>query len=62
VLRANVFDVECEYDETDPAGYRAAVTAVYPDSQKIGVWTPGSEHNVMLRQADGKVDYWDGEH
>jgi uncharacterized cupin superfamily protein len=154
VLRANVFDVDCEYDETDSAGYRAAVAAVgkaaggkalaikvfevpkgqsvcpyhyeyeeewllvldgdvvvrtpdgdqelregdlvrfapgpagahkvsnraesvarlmmfssahepavavYPDSDKISVWTPGGEDNVTLRRADGKVDYWDGE-
>jgi uncharacterized cupin superfamily protein len=35
--------------------------AVYPDSDKVGVWTPGGEDNVMLRRADGQVDYWDGE-
>jgi hypothetical protein len=35
--------------------------AVYPDSQKIGVWPGNAEDNVMLHRADGSVDYWDGE-
>jgi uncharacterized cupin superfamily protein len=35
--------------------------AVYPDSDKIGVWTPGGADNVMVRRADGKVGYYDGE-
>ena len=35
--------------------------AVYPDSDKIGVWTPGDADNVMLRRADGKVGYYEGE-
>ena len=35
--------------------------AVYPDSDKIGVWPGSAEDEVMLRRADGKVDYWDGE-
>jgi uncharacterized cupin superfamily protein len=36
--------------------------AVYPDSDKIGVWAPGNpDDHVMLRRADGQVDYWDGE-
>jgi uncharacterized cupin superfamily protein len=34
--------------------------AVYPDSDKIGVWTPGRRDNVMVRRASG-VDYYDGE-
>ena len=35
--------------------------AVYPDSDKIGVW-PGSEQDVvMLRRADGHLNYYDGE-
>jgi uncharacterized cupin superfamily protein len=35
--------------------------AVYPDSDKIGIW-PGREEDVlMLRRADGHVDYYDGE-
>jgi uncharacterized cupin superfamily protein len=35
--------------------------SVYPDSDKIGVWTPGRRDNVMLRRAEGNVDYYDGE-
>ncbi len=35
--------------------------AVYPDSDKIGVWVPGGADNVMLRRADGHVPYYDGE-
>lgn len=40
---------------------REPVVAVYPDSDKIGVWPGKPEDNVMLRRADGNVDYWDGE-
>jgi uncharacterized cupin superfamily protein len=40
---------------------RHPAVAVYPDSDKIGVW-PGNPHDkVMLRRADGQVDYYDGE-
>jgi uncharacterized cupin superfamily protein len=40
---------------------REPAVAVYPDSDKIGVW-PGNEHDrVMLRRSDGHVDYYDGE-
>ncbi len=35
--------------------------AVYPDSDKIGVWVPGGADNLMLRRADGHVPYYDGE-
>jgi hypothetical protein len=35
--------------------------AVYPDSDKIGVWTAGRVDNVMLHRRDGAVDYWEGE-
>jgi len=35
--------------------------AVYPDSDKIGVWTGEDADELMLRRADGSVDYWDGE-
>jgi uncharacterized cupin superfamily protein len=35
--------------------------AVYPDSDKIGVWPGNPDDKVMLRRADGDVDYWDGE-
>ena len=40
---------------------RAPAVAVYPDSDKIGVWTGRKEDEFMLRRADGKVDYYDGE-
>jgi uncharacterized cupin superfamily protein len=40
---------------------REPAVAVYPDSQKIGVWPGNAEDTVMLRRADGAVDYWDGE-
>jgi uncharacterized cupin superfamily protein len=40
---------------------REPAVAVYPDSDKIGVWPGNAEDNVMLRRADGSVDYWDGE-
>lgn len=35
--------------------------AVYPDSDKIGVWTPGGTDSVLVRRADGNVGYYDGE-
>jgi uncharacterized cupin superfamily protein len=35
--------------------------AVYPDSDKIGVWTGDDHDSFMLRRTDGSVDYWDGE-
>jgi uncharacterized cupin superfamily protein len=34
--------------------------AVYPDSDKIGVFTEGRRDNIMVRREAG-VDYWDGE-
>jgi uncharacterized cupin superfamily protein len=40
---------------------REPAVAVYPDSEKIGVWPGNPEDHVMLRRADGAVDYWDGE-
>jgi uncharacterized cupin superfamily protein len=40
---------------------REPSVAVYPDSDKIGVWPGNSEDTVMLRRADGAVDYFDGE-
>jgi uncharacterized cupin superfamily protein len=40
---------------------REPAVAVYPDSDKIGVWPGNSDDEVMLRRADGNVDYWDGE-
>jgi uncharacterized cupin superfamily protein len=40
---------------------REPAVAVYPDSDKIGVWPPDRHDKVLLRRADGSVDYWDGE-
>ena len=40
---------------------REPAVAVYPDSDKIGVWPGNDGDNVMLRRADGHVDYYDGE-
>jgi uncharacterized cupin superfamily protein len=34
--------------------------AVYPDSDKIGVWSGGKEDNILVRRESG-VDYWDRE-
>ena len=35
--------------------------AVYPDSDKIGVWPPNRDDKVMLRREDGRRDYYDRE-
>jgi len=35
--------------------------AVYPDSDKIGVWTGTEDDTLMLRRSDGHVEYYDGE-
>jgi uncharacterized cupin superfamily protein len=35
--------------------------AVYPDSDKIGVWPGNDADKVMLHRRDGAVDYYDGE-
>jgi uncharacterized cupin superfamily protein len=40
---------------------REPAVAVYPDSDKIGVWPGNPDDKVILRRADGNVDYWDGE-
>jgi uncharacterized cupin superfamily protein len=40
---------------------REPAVAVYPDSDKIGVWPGNADDNVMLRRADGHVGYYDGE-
>ena len=40
---------------------REPAVAVYPDSDKIGVWPGNRLDNVMLRREDGQRDYWDGE-
>jgi uncharacterized cupin superfamily protein len=40
---------------------REPAVAVYPDSDKIGVWTGRKDDEFMLRRADGAVAYYDGE-
>jgi uncharacterized cupin superfamily protein len=40
---------------------REPAVAVYPDSDKIGVWPGNPDDRVMLKRADGQVDYWEGE-
>jgi uncharacterized cupin superfamily protein len=40
---------------------REPAVAVYPDSDKIGVWTPGGVDKIMARRAEAHLDYWDGE-
>jgi uncharacterized cupin superfamily protein len=37
------------------------VVAVYPDSDKVGVWVPGGADNVLLHRRDGRAGYYDGE-
>jgi uncharacterized cupin superfamily protein len=40
---------------------REPSVAVYPDSDKIGVWPGNADDQVILHRADGAVDYYDGE-
>jgi uncharacterized cupin superfamily protein len=40
---------------------REPAVAVYPDSDKLGVWPGSDADTVMLRRADGVRDYFDGE-
>ena len=40
---------------------REPSVAVYPDSDKVGVWTPNPDENWMLRRSDGNVGYYEGE-
>jgi hypothetical protein len=40
---------------------REPAVAVYPDSDKIGVWVPGGADNAMFRREEGIVAYYDGE-
>jgi uncharacterized cupin superfamily protein len=35
--------------------------AVYPDSDKAGVWTGNDADEFMLRRAEGHLGYYDGE-
>jgi uncharacterized cupin superfamily protein len=40
---------------------RLPAVAVYPDSDKIGVFPPNPDDRAMLRREDGERDYWDRE-
>jgi uncharacterized cupin superfamily protein len=40
---------------------REPSVSIYPDSDKIGVWPGNPADHVILRRADGAVDYWEGE-
>jgi uncharacterized cupin superfamily protein len=40
---------------------REPAVAVYPDSDKLGVYLPNHDDNAMVRRRDASVDYWDGE-
>jgi uncharacterized cupin superfamily protein len=40
---------------------REPSVAVYPDSDKIGVWPGNPDDEVILQRADGAVDYFAGE-
>lgn len=35
--------------------------AVYPDSDKVGVWTSSERDSWMFRGAEGQLEYYDGE-
>lgn len=39
---------------------RVPTATVYPDSDKVGIWTGDSETDVMVRR-ESRVDYFDGE-
>jgi len=40
---------------------REPSVAVYPDSDKVGVWTPNSDEKWMFRGSEAHLDYYDGE-
>jgi uncharacterized cupin superfamily protein len=40
---------------------REPAVAVYPDSDKIGVWPGNDADRVMLRREDGQLEYYEGE-
>lgn len=40
---------------------REPAVAVYPDSDKIGVWPGNPADHVILRRSDGHVGYYEGE-
>jgi uncharacterized cupin superfamily protein len=35
--------------------------AIYPDSDKIGLWPGNDRDQIMVRRADASVDYYEGE-
>jgi uncharacterized cupin superfamily protein len=39
---------------------QSPAVAVYPDSDKLGIWIAGSEDSLIARR-DSAVDYWEGE-
>jgi uncharacterized cupin superfamily protein len=40
---------------------REPAVAVYPDSDKLGVWTGNPDDHVIVKRADGNVGYYEGE-
>ena len=38
----------------------STAASVYPDSDKIGIWTGNPDDEVIVKRSSG-VDYWDGE-
>jgi uncharacterized cupin superfamily protein len=40
---------------------RQPAVAVYPDSDKVGVWTGNGEDNWMFKRGDAGVGYYEGE-
>jgi uncharacterized cupin superfamily protein len=40
---------------------REPAVAVYPDSDKIGVWPGNADDTRLFRRADGDLEYYDGE-
>jgi uncharacterized cupin superfamily protein len=40
---------------------REPAVAVYPDSDKIGIYTPDEHDTGIVQRRDASADYWDGE-
>jgi uncharacterized cupin superfamily protein len=40
---------------------REPSVAVYPDSDKVGIWTPNPDDKWMFRGAEAHLQYYDGE-
>lgn len=40
---------------------REPAVAVYPDSDKMGIWPGHDADELMVRRSDGHLDYYDGE-